>query len=157
MLIKKAEAEKIIADCRLIKTSKTNACFRKEFVDVRPVNNGFVVVENGIAKHYVNEKNVVSSHILHGEFSVRDAAMTSLNCREYRFFDVPVTPIWQLQLDTITGEYIFKRVDDYKAISMSGKTLTLCFFGGKTEKEIKAKIHRKLKEMIRKGDVEIED
>ena len=155
MLVKKEEAKKIVADCKLIKISKTNACFRKDLVDVKPMNNGFIVIENGTAKHFVNGKNVVSRSVLQGDFSLKDVAMTCLNCREYRFFDISVTPIWKLELDTITGKSNYKLVEDYKAITMSGRILTLCWFGGKTEKELKAKIRRKLKEMQKKGLVEV--
>ena len=154
MLVTKQEAEIIVRDCELVKTSRSNGYSGTKYADIRAQGNGYTVTHAGIAKHYRYGKNVVSRRIYAGDYSIKDAVMTSQNCRQVKYNGTNITPTWKLELDTITGEYTFRRTDTYQPITLAGRTLTICWFGAKTNKFLRAKIRRKLREALQSGDAE---
>lgn len=156
MLVKKDEAEEIVQDFELIKVSKTGKCCRKDYVDIKENGNGYVVTENGIAKYYECKFSLISDKVFCGDYTIRDALMTSNNVLKVKYHGVKITPTWCIELNTVNGKVVnFGRIDEYKPIRISGNILSLCWIGSSTNKFLRAKIRRKMKEAIKNGNAKL--
>lgn len=155
MYVDRYSALKIVDGCELVKTSSSNGHVSKKYVDLRTYigtyGHGYTIEDNKTKYYYVFPKTEISKRIYDGEYSVKDVAMTSQNCRSVRYNGVPIVPTWFLKLDTITGKYEFYRTEDYKPMVIAGRKLIYYFVGPITEKDLRLKIKRKMRDAIRSG------
>jgi len=151
MLVRKEEAQEIVKDCKLVKVSKSCKCMRKELVDITEENDGYVVVGNGVAQYYEFQESEISNEVYNGAYSIRDALITANNVHYVDYHGVRIIPTWCIELDTISGNVTYKRVEEYKPISIGRNILRVCWVGSSTNSFLRNKIRRKMKEAVRSG------
>lgn len=155
MLLTRDEAMRVVRDCTLAATAVSNSYAGRELCDVREYSghhgHGYTVTTARKTEYYVYDDTYVSAEVYAGQYSVADACMTANNAHTVRYNGVPVTPTWRLELDTVTGETSYRRTEDYAPITLAGRTLTVCWRGGITQRELRARIRRKLREYVNSG------
>ena len=160
MLVTHDELEKIVDGCILMAIYTTDEYERYDFWNIKPYVGrygvGYRAVHGGQASIYIYQTNIVSQDVYDGHYDIKDACMTANNVRTVRYHthlgdEVNITPIWEVRIDTITGKSSYKQVEDYKGIVHAGRLIIATFRGPMDEKVLKAKIRRKLRDMIRNG------
>lgn len=162
MLVTHEQAKEIVKDCKLVAEKATHGYGGTKFADVRTFSNnkygsGYSVTVGRKTSFYVFNNTVIDRKVYEGEYSVADACMTANNVIYVRYGDIRVTPIWQLELDTITGSYEFKRTEEFKPSTLAGRTLTLCWLGPVTNKALRAKIRRRMRLAVNSGKATIKE
>lgn len=157
MLMTMQQAKAVCTGCKLVQTSKNNKYTGKRYVDLNEysgrLGTGYTVSYNRKTDYYVYPDNIVSNEVYDGAYSIGDAVIASNTLTKYAYRRlygdaVYVTPIWRLDLDTVTGAVKFKVDTVYKPIVHAGRTLTVYWLGRINERVLRAKIRRKLKTMI---------
>lgn len=155
MLVTREEANEIVQDYKLVKVSKTGKCCRKDYVDIRENGNGYIVTEDGIARYYEEQYSMISDRVYNGDYSIRDALITANNVVKVDYHGVKITPTWCVELNTVNGKVDYRRVEEYRPITISGNVLTLCWVGCSTNRFLRNKIRRKMKEQIHSGKAKL--
>lgn len=154
MIVTIDEAKKITNGLHLAASATCNDYSGKS-ADIKPYfgryGSGYTVTSGKVKKYYVHSKNVVSERVYRGGYSVADACMTANNVHVVKYNGVSVTPCWQLELDTVTGDYVFKRTETLLPVTLAGRTLIVTWQGSMQNKVLRAKIRRKMREMINSG------
>ena len=157
MLVTREDALRIVADCNLVKTS-TISYSRKALADIQQYRGkyggGFIIKQNNIAEVYTYKNNTINKDIYNGKYSVKDAITASRTLKYINYNGIKVTPTWELNLDTMDGTTLYKVTENYKPIYHAGRTLTVCWYGTIDEKQLRRKIRRKLKEVIKSGQAQ---
>lgn len=166
MLVNLDDAKKIVADCKLVASKSSNG-YSGKLANLEQYRgrfgNGYTITSGKIKYYYIYDKNVISKSVYDGEYNVMDAVITSRTIktvaynplRSYHGEMIWIKPTWQLDLDTVTGETVFKRTDDYKPIVLAGRTLTICWHGEITNTELRSKIRRKMHEMLKNNKAQL--
>jgi len=159
MLVTKDEMEKIVCGCDLAATAATTEYRGKELFCIRAYTGkygaGYKVMCGGQAHYYVYPDNTINKAVYAGYYHVADACMTANNCRQVRYAGVQVTPMWQLDLDTVSGDTVYRRVEEYKPANFAGRTLSICWRGPMNEKDLRARIRRKLRDVLKQGKAKL--
>lgn len=154
MLVTRENAEKIVQGCQLAATVRSNG-YSGKLCDVRAYSGthgaGYTVTSGGNTEYYVYPGAQVRESVYKGGYSVKDAVKVARDVTAVDYHGVQVTPTWELQLDTLTGDSAFHKTSDYKPITFAGRTLTVCWVGAIDEKNLRYKIRRKLREMVNAG------
>ena len=159
MLMRKEEALRIVEDCELKGVSTANGYAGKEFVDVLPYcgphGAGYTISGARKTEYWIYKKTRVSNEVYNGQYSVHDVVEITNQVKKIDYKGVPITPLWELQLDTLVDEHVFHRTEDYKPVTLCGRTLIMCWVGAIDEKTLRAKIRRKMREMVNSGRAEL--
>ena len=159
MLMNSKQVKEITKECVLVATKKGNVYNGSKLSNVEKYIGqygiGFTVEKAKTIKYYVYKNNVISEEVYNGGYDIMDAVLASRTIKTVNYCGVWVTPIWQLELDTLTGDYVLKRVEKYHPITLSGNKLIVSWHGEITRRMLKLKIRRKMKEMIDTGKAEL--
>lgn len=166
MLVSLDDAKKIVADCKLVATKKSNG-YSGSLANIEKYRGnhgyGYTITTGKTKSYYIYDKNVISKSVYDGEYTVMDAVITSRTIKTVAYNPLRslhsemiwIKPTWQLDLDTITGKTVFKRTDDYKPITLAGRILTICWYGEITNTELRSKIRRKMHAMLKNNKAQL--
>ena len=157
MLVTREEAMQIVKNCRLVATKVNHGYNGRELVDLQPYagryGSGYTITQEQKAEHWVYPHNVVSKAVYNGDYSISDACMTANNLHHVRYCGVQIVPSWKLELNTLTGESVLRRTEEtVKSMRLSGHTLTVMWHGSVSNRTLRLKIRRKLKELLLSGN-----
>ncbi len=158
MLMSRINAERVVQGCQLVARVKSNG-YGGTDCDVHTYTGkhgtGYTVTSKKITEYYVYPYTAVSQKVYNGGYDVSKAVETSSQLRAIAYHGVSVKPTWKLVMDTVDGETKFVLTEDYTPITFSGHRLTVCWTGAISEKTLRAKIRRKMREMINSGKAEL--
>lgn len=158
MLMSKASAERVVQGYQMVARVRSNSYSGKD-CDVHTYTGkhgtGYTVTSKKVTEYYVYPYTAVSQKVYNGGYDVSKAVETSSQLRAITYHGVSVKPTWMLVMDTVDGETKFVLTEDYTPITISGHRLTVCWTGAISEKTLRAKIRRKMREMINSGKAEL--
>ena len=158
MLMSRLYAERVVQGYQMVARVRSNGYSGRD-CDVHTYTGkhgtGYTVTSKGITEYYVYPYTAVSKKVYDGGYDVTKAVETSSQLRAITYHGVSVKPTFKLTLDTVDGETKFVLTEDYTPITFSGHRLTVCWTGAISEKTLRAKIRRKMREMVNSGKAEL--
>lgn len=158
MLVKENEFKNIVNGKECVAVRCSNG-YNGKYYNIKeyygPHGIGYLVENNGKVLYYVNTDTKISKNVYNGLYDVFPAVMNAGILKKAKYKNVDITPTWELNLDTISGDIDFKRVYEYHVAAIGGTTLSICWVGQITERDLRLKIKRVLKNAVVKNKAKL--